>query len=243
MERYADAITDLEKAIDLGEGTWDIFGSYAESLRQTGRTTEAIEWSYKTLSVVSSLVDTRGALATMLVAENRHYEALALLAGFDASLVEKGHPAYFSARRLAIETAIARRREALSAGRPTLRLPKLDNLFYVPVAIGAARPAAFVVDTGATELVVPRALLAEAKAGHRVVRAGVVARLADNRTMAGDVVVVPELSVGPFVLKDVRAFACAGCAALLGQEVLSRFDMRSSRVQGVEFMTLSARER
>lgn len=90
-------------------------------------------------------------------------------------------------------------------------------------------------------MVLSRDLLAEAKAGHKVLRSGVSAKVADSRNVAGDIVSIPQVAVGPFVLKDVRAFVCNGCALLLGQEVLTKFDLQSSRVQGVEFMTLAAR--
>ena len=48
------------------------------------------------------LLDVRGDLATMLVAETWHHEALAMLAGFDAGRVAKGQTAYFAARRVAM---------------------------------------------------------------------------------------------------------------------------------------------
>jgi hypothetical protein len=48
--------------------------------------------------------------------------------------------------------------------------------------------------------------------------------------------------VGPFELKDVQASTCPSCDPLLGQTVLSKFDLRTSKVQGVEFVTLSPRQ-
>lgn len=239
LERYDGAVADLERAMDLGAGTWDIFSSYAVSLRGLGRTGEAIEWSYKTLSVLGGLVDIRGGLATMLVADGRHYEALALLAGFDAYLETKGEKPFFAAQRLSIEAALERRGAAGS--RAPLRLPRLDSVVYAPVSFGDGRNAAFVVDTGVTEVMLPRRMVREFNVRHQVTRAGVTARLADSRRVTGDAVQIAELSVGPFALKNVRGFVCDGCAALLGQEVLSRFDAQTSRVRGVEFMALTLR--
>jgi hypothetical protein len=34
---------------------------------------------------------------------------------------------------------------------------------------------------------------------------------------------------------------CKGCVPLLGQSALSRFDLKSSKVQGVEFLSLALR--
>ncbi len=241
MERYREAIADLERAMDMGEGTWDIVANYAEALRHAGRTAEAIDWSYRTLAIVGTLVDVRSELATMLVGEGRHHEALSVLGAFDAGLERKGQKPYFAAQRLVIEQALLRRGPPPAAARPVLRLPKLEDFFYAPVSLAEGHFAPFVVDTGASTTVLPRAMLAESRAVHSVIRPSVRSRLADGRTIEGQVITLARLSVGPHELKDVQVFVCDKCAALLGQEVLSRFDLQSSRHAGVEFMTLSPR--
>ncbi len=167
----------------------------------------------------------------MLVGKGRYYEALGLLAGFDAELTSKGGGAYFTAQRLAIETAIDRRGASLPTAGTALRLAKLGSLFYAPVTIGASRSVAFVVDTGATDVVLSRRLLADAKPNDRLLRGHATVTTADNRRVAGDTVLIETLSVGPFRLKNVRAFVCDGCIALLGQTVLKRFDLLSSRAR------------
>lgn len=241
-EKWADAIVDLEKAMDMGEGTWDILANYSNALRHSGRVAESIDWSYRTLTVVESLVDIRGDLATMLVAEGRHHEALAVLAGFDAKMEAKGRRAYFAAQRMAIEQALLRRGARPGAAQPPpLRLSRSEGFFYAPVALGEGGFTGFLVDTGASTLVLPRALLAQSRADHRVERRGVTAQLADGRKATGDAVRIAKVAVGPYVLSNVQGFVCEGCAALLGQDVLSGFDLRSSRVVGVEFMTLTPR--
>jgi Flp pilus assembly protein TadD len=77
------AVVQFERAIDLGEGAYDLFAYYADSLAKIGRTEDAIDWSYKTLAVVPRLVDVRGNLAKLLVLQKRYYEALSLLSSFD----------------------------------------------------------------------------------------------------------------------------------------------------------------
>jgi tetratricopeptide (TPR) repeat protein len=241
MERYREAIADLERAMDMGEGTWDIVANYAEALRHTGRTAEAIDWSYRTLTIVSTLVDVRGDLATMLVGQGRHHEALSLLGAFDAAAERKGQRAYFGAQRLVIEQALLRRGASSAAPRPALRLPKLEGFFHAPVSLAEGRFMPFVVDTGASTTVMPRAMLAESRAAHSITRSGAHSRLADGRTVEGQLVSLARLAVGPHELKDVPAFVCDSCAALLGQEALKHFDLQSSRQAGVEFMTMTPR--
>ena len=104
---FAAAVAQFKHSIEVGEGTYDLFAYYAESLRHLGRTDEAIDWSYKALSVVPRLVDVRGSLAKLLVVRHRPYEALSLLESFDADAVATGHPEYFGGQRISIESSLA----------------------------------------------------------------------------------------------------------------------------------------
>ena len=56
---HAGAVVQFEKAIEMGEGTYDLFAYYADSLAKLGRTDDAIDWSYKSLAVWPQLVDVR----------------------------------------------------------------------------------------------------------------------------------------------------------------------------------------
>lgn len=241
LERYSDAIVALERAMELGKGTWDILANYATALRHTGRVREAIDWSYRTLEVVPRLVDVRGDLAAMLVADGRHHEALSLLVFFDRSLEVRGHKPYFAAQRMAIERSLLRRSPSSTGPRPSLRMVRMEGFFHAPVSLADGRFDAFIVDTGASTMTLPRAMLKDSRAAHSVTRPGVRSRLADGRTVQGDVVVLTSLLVGPFELRAVEAFVCDSCVQLLGQEALSRFDLRSAREADLEVMTLTPR--
>lgn len=240
-EKFSEAIPQFERAIDLGEGAYDLFATYATSLERVGRIDAAIDWDYKALAVVPSLVDVRGDLAKLLVLKKRHHEALALLASFDAQLAVKGHGPYFEAQRIAIEAALERAGGAGGSESAALRLPSYEGHFFAPVTLGDARPRAFMVDTGATHTALSEALLAESKLPHKLLRAGVTLRTADGRSVQARLVSVARLAVGPFELSDVQVVVCPRCEMLLGQSTLARFDLTSRRQQGVEFLALSRR--
>lgn len=240
-EKYAEALPLFEKAIDLGEGHYELFALHALTLDRLGRLDESIDWNYKALAVVPSLVDVRGDLARQLVRKKRFHEALALLASFDSQLAAKGHGAYFEGQRIAIETALQRDGGADSAEAAALRLPRFEGHFFAPVTLGDARPQAFMVDTGATHTVMSENLLAGAKAAHRLLRADIVLRAADGSPIKARLVSLGRLSVGPFELHDVSVVVCKTCELLLGQSTLARFDLASRRRQGVEFLSLAPR--
>jgi tetratricopeptide (TPR) repeat protein len=240
-DNHEGAILQFERAIDLGEGAYDLFAYYADSLTKIGRAEDAIDWSYKTLAVVPRLVDVRGSLAKLLVLQKRYYEALSLLEGFDDQLKNSGHAPYFEGQRIAIEAAIARNSRNAAAERAGLRLPKHGDHFFVPVTLGESRPSAFMIDTGASGVSISEDFLAESKVNYKVVKDSVSLRMADGRKIIGRVVTVPSLKIGPYELKGAMVFTCKSSGLLLGQSALSKFDLKSSRVQGVEFLTLSPR--
>ena len=241
----AHAVVEFKRAIDGGEGTYDLFAWYADSLARIGRDDEAIDWSYRSLSIVPNLVDVRGKLAKLLMARGRPYEALSLLASFDADSVAHGHSAYFQGQRIAIESALASPAApaaSAAAALAPLRLPVMGGHFYAPVALGEGRPLAFVVDTGASVSTVTPEMLDEAKVAWRVLHPVVTMTTADGRQVSAQGITISTLAIGPYVLHDVPALRCAHCVALLGQSSLSHFDLRSTRQQGVEFLTLVPRD-
>ncbi len=239
--KHEQAVAQFQKAIAMGEGTYDMFGLLAKSLEALGRKDEAIDWSYKALAVVPDLVDVRGSLAKLLVSKGRHYEALSLLASYDAKLEGTGRRPYFEGQRIAIESTAAGAAASTGAARQSFRVSKFGDHFYVPVSMGSARPRGFVIDTGASATTVSEDFLASTKAQHVVLDPSVSVTLADGRRHAARAITVARLKVGPFELRNVPVLACKGCALLMGQSTLSRFDLNSSKFQGVEFMTLSPR--
>jgi tetratricopeptide (TPR) repeat protein len=240
-DEHEQAVVQFQKAIDLGEGTYDLFAYYADSLGKLGRTDQAIDWSYKSLTVVPNLVDVRGSLAKLLVQQRRRYEALSLLAAFDDHLVSLGQGAYFEGQRIAIESAL-KDDPAATSEQHTLRLPRIDQQFFAPVSLGAAPVDAFLVDTGATYTTVDDDLLRRSKLDYKPVRLHIEMQTADGRRVQARLVSVAAMRLGAFPLQNVTLAVCEHCALLLGQADLSRFDMSSSRVQGVEFLSLSPRD-
>ncbi|CAN7611724.1 GYF domain-containing protein [Variovorax paradoxus] len=240
-DKHEEAIVHLKKSMDLGAGAYDLFAYYADSHEKLGHTGDAIEWSYKALSVAPSLVDVRGRLASLLLKTHRPYEALSLLQAYDSQLEAKGMRPYFAAQRISIETAIDKAEPEKNEERMALRLPMYAGHFFAPVTLGSGKPKPFMVDTGASLTSLSEAMLRDSKAAYRVVDPKVLMTVADGRKVAAKGVVVESMKVGPFELKNVPAVVCADCVSLLGQASLTKFDMQSVRAQGVDFLLLAQR--
>jgi len=235
------AIVQAERAIHMGEGTYDLYAAYAASLDEVGRTDEAIDWSYKTLAIVPSLVDVRGSLAKMLVQKNRQYEALALLTSFDDDLIARGHNAYFEGQRIAIESDIDRLGNGKDVPTGVFRVTQLGDHFYAPVRFGGGHASAFMVDTGATLTTMNDDMLQQLNSPYKVVHGAVPLHTADGRVVSARQITVENMNVGPFELHNTQIFICPKCASLLGQNSLSKFNLKSSKNQGIEFLTFEPR--
>jgi predicted aspartyl protease len=240
-DKHEEAIVHLKKSLELGAGAYDLFAFYADSHEKLGHTDQAIEWSYKALSVAPSLVDVRGKLARLLLKTDRPYEALSLLQAYDSQLEAKGVRPYFVAQRISIETAIDQGSTSRDAERMALRLPMYAGHFFAPVTLGSGKPKPFMVDTGASLTSLSEAMLRDSKAVYRVVDPKVQMTVADGRKVAAKGVMIESMKVGFFELKNVPAVVCADCVSLLGQASLSKFDMQSVRAQSVDFLLLAQR--
>lgn len=236
-----EAVAQFQRAVSAGAGGYDMFAFYADSLQKLGRHDEAMAWFYRSLSVDARQVDVRRTLAELLVSAHRHYEAMSLLQAYDDWLESHGQQPYFSAQRMSIETELGRGRGASAPELSSLRVPMVNGHYMVPVTIAEARPLPFVIDTGATITTLSERQLRESKVSFRVVDPEARMRTADGRSVTARAIVIDVLHVGPFELSRVPAVVCADCVALLGQATLARFDLRSERVQGTDFIWLTPR--
>ncbi len=240
QDRHKDAIVQFERAIELGEGAWNLFGYYSTSLAEVGRTDEAIDWSYKTLSVMPKLYDIRSNLVKYLVLKKRYYEALSVIDEFDVPAHAKGDPQYFGGQRIAIESTLDRLGLVSPAEEKSLRLPRADRFYYVPVTTGNGKPMPFILDTGASTMMVSEEFLQRSDAHYKFLKNVVIGNADGHRSTARSIV-LDSIFIGSFELKNVQAVACQSCYLLLGQTAISRFNIATSKVQGVEFATLSPR--
>ena len=152
-----------------------------------------------------------------------------------------GRGPYFEGQRIAIESSAAVRPSDADATQLSFRASKFGDHFYVPVSVGSGRAHGFLLDTGAYMTTVSEQYLSLSNAQYVVSKATVPVTMADGRQQVARELIVAVLRVGPVELRDVPVVACKSCVLLLGQSTLSKFDLSSSKVNGLEFMTLTPR--
>jgi clan AA aspartic protease (TIGR02281 family) len=238
QDKDAEAIPIYNKLIDEGEGTYDLFAFYAQSLEGVGRDDDAIIWNYRALLIVPQLVDVRGSLAKLLKRKGRPYEALSLLASFDSQLEERGNNAYFVGQRIAIASKLAPPSE--TSGE-TIQATKIDGAYYT-IAIGkSGETEPFLIDTGASHTTMSSEVLKKLGIPIPTVTKWVTMETADGSQVTARQSTIPWLQIGPYILKDVIVVQCENCHSLLGQSALARFDLATKRTDGLEILSMKSR--
>lgn len=237
--KHAEALPMYKTLVGAGEGTYDLFAYYAKSLDGAGQAEDAILWNYRALAIVPQLVDVRGDLAKLLVKHGRAYEALALLASFDGQLEAQGRNGYFEGQRIAIASQLPAP-AAGDAAKP-FRAISVDGHFYT-VAVGkGGETMPLLIDTGATHTVASPDALELLGITVPVDARWITMQTADGRAIQGREFTLPTLQVGPHVLTDVTLVSCGNCAPLLGQSTLARFDLATSKAEGLDVLTMTPR--
>jgi clan AA aspartic protease (TIGR02281 family) len=238
QDKDAEAIPIYDKLIEDGEGTYDLFAFYAKSLEGVGRDDDAIIWNYRALLIVPQLVDVRGSLAKLLTRKGRPYEALSLLASFDSQLDERGNNPYFEGQRISIASKLAPPSETSGA---TIQATKIDGAYYT-IALGkSGETVPFLIDTGASHTTMSEGVLQKLGVPIPAESKWVTMETADGSQIMGRQSTIPWLQVGPYLLKDVIVVQCSDCQSLLGQSTLERFDLATTKTNGLEILSMKPR--
>ena len=240
--RHRESLRYYRKARELGVSTYRFNARHAQSLEAVGDLAGAIEANYATLELQPSLVDVRGALAKQLVRAGRAREAVNLLETFDRSLADRGHPAYFGAqidqirRGMGDSTVNARAHlapddagAAPADGVTLVRLRREPGVLYVPVRLNGTIDAEFVLDSGASQVLLSddvfRKLVGSGTLREADRLGSTYGVLADGSRVRAEAYNLRSLRVGDRTLHNVTAMVTPGRSGslLLGQSFLRRF--------------------
>ncbi len=239
--RYDEAIANFQTAINSGLRSAEIYALYADSLGKLGKTGEAIDWGYRAVKLAPKSMEARSRLSQLLMQEGRYTEALTLLVQVDDKRTATGEVPLFQAERKIIQHKLNEKKSSVPSQSSEIRLAKLGRHFVAPLQLGSADYVLAVVDTGASKTVFPRNSIETSGAVFVVKKPDRKVRLADGTTVEMDLVTIDTLVFGDLVLRQVDVFVCKVCTPLLGQNVLSLFDMKSFVVQDIEFLSLTLR--
>ena len=120
-----------------------------------------------------------------------------------------------------------------------MKIMGFNKYLYAPVNfVGGEEMDLFMVDPKSEYLTVDTNHLntqniSYKKIGRKEVRAN------NGRSIEGIKIILPEITVGPFKLKNVKALACENCASLLGKKIMKRLNFKyQENNKGIQYITL-----
>ena len=237
-QRYAEALPNYESFFKLGGSALDVLYWNGRTLKELGRTKEAISAYYRTIQADPTLLDVTEEIVELLAQSNRHDEALGVIGSFIHRL--PSYRSYWSATIVTINAALEQK-VGTSRAVQMLKIPAIGEHHFLPIKFSTENPYGFaLVDTGATYLTMGATVVRDTR-----LKTQTGAERIAVRTPTGIIealrITVSELYIGPIHLRNVEAAVCEECPFLAGQSVLSRFTMQTLREDDTNFLILRAR--
>ena len=208
----------------------------AKSLRALNQLEEAFFWHYKSFESSDMYIDNFTALLDLHMQLEKPFEGLSLIHGY--LLKYPNMAAYLTPYELKFsEMARTTTTESMS-----FRVPETSMHYFVPITFANRKNAEhYIVDTGATFMVVSKSIKKEELGAY--VDTGQILQLhtASNDIVKSKLIIINQIKVGPVILRNVKAVLCPDCPNLLGQSVLSEFNMQTEKISGTNFLIMEKR--
>ena len=207
---------------------------FARALSEKEYIADATEWYYKSLQANAKNFDAAKELIQHLVKNELHVEALSVIGHYN-TLFPKTRKGW---AKLTSEVKQAYSEYTDKYDIKEIKISGINKYLHAPVKFAnQVDTQLFMVDPSSEFLTLDLKQLQEMSVDFK--NLGEKEVMATNgRYLKGTQVILPELQVGPFKLKDVKAMACDNCAFLLGKDVMKRLNFKTQDNKGIKYITL-----
>ena len=233
---YDQAILTFQSYFSHSRGNHEHKHYYAKALSAQDSINEATEWYYKSLQQKPESLETAKELILHLVKNELYTEALSII-GYYNKFFPKTRKAW---HLLSMEVKQKYTKYSSQYKINEMKIMGLNKYLYAPVAFsGTSETFLFMVDPESGFFTIDLKILQNHKIAYK--KLGNKEVVADNgRSTKGMHILLPELKVGPFLLRNVKALACENCALLLGKDIMKRLNPKTQEagIQGIRYITL-----
>jgi|GEM_PF-2257602 len=234
VKDYESAIMTFQNLFNRTEGTSENMHHYAMALSGGEYIDDANTWFYKSLrSNSSNFVAARDFILHLAKTKN-FPEALSVLGHYNR---------VFPKTRKGWKNMAADLKSQYHAYNSEFKIEEMkisgfDQFLHAPVQFSeSSETQVFLVDKESAYLTIDAKYLDSR--GIKYDKKGSVSLGATSgKEVTGERIVLPELNVGPFVVKNVKAVACDNCAFLLGKDILKRLNFKEAVTDGIKYITL-----
>ena len=233
--QYDRAILTFQNYFAHSNGNYEHKRHYARALSNEDYTEDATEWYYKSLQNKPGNFSVARELIEHLVKNELYEEALGVIGHYNNR---------FPKTRKKWNQLISDIKQKYSSYNSTYSITEMkimgfNKYLYAPVSlVKGGEITLFMVDPQSEYLTLDINALNEQNIGYKKIGKKKV-RASNGQSIEGLKITLPEFVIGPFQLKNVKAFACEGCASLLGKRVMKRLNFKyQENNKGVQYITL-----
>ncbi len=208
---------------------------YAKALSEKDYVDDATEWFYKALQQDAKNFEAAEDLITHLVKSENYVEALSVIGHYNTVFPKQTMRQWAKLRN---EVTEAYDKYTNTYEIKEMKIAGINKFLHAPVRFSPqGETQLFLVDPESEFLTIDKKQLGQMGIEYKDL--GEKEVMATNgRYLKGNEVVLSELNVGTFNLKNVKAIACDNCAFLLGKDVMKRLNSKNQDNKGIKYITL-----
>ena len=234
-KQYDQALLTFQNYFSHKDGTFEHKRYFARALSREDYVSDATEWYYKSLEQNPKSLETAVELIRHLAKNEIYEEALGVIGHYNRTFPK-------TIKKWKKLTHEVKRKYVSYNSKYNIREIKImgfNKYLYAPVSlVSHGEVILFMVDPKSEFLTLDKRSLDLYKVQYK--RLGTQKVTASNgSSVTAERVIIPNLNVGPFQLKNIKALACDNCANLLGKNLLKRLSFKTQdNNKGVRYITL-----
>ncbi|MEM7647166.1 MAG: hypothetical protein AAF203_09670 [Pseudomonadota bacterium] len=234
IEQYDRAILTFQNFFGQNDGNDKHKFYFAKALSEKEYIDDATEWYYKSLQANAKNFEAAKNLIQHLTKNENYPEALSVIGHYN-TLFPKTIREW---QKLSQQVKATYSAYTEKYDIKEMKISGINKYLHAPVRFeGSSETELFMVDPESEFLTVDLNKIRDYGISYRSL--GEKEVMATNgRYLKGTEIILSQLAVGPFVLKDVKAMACENCAFLLGKKVMKRLNFKSQDSKGIKYITL-----
>ncbi len=233
VKDYDRAILTFQNFFSHEDGDSTQKQHYAIALSNKDYVDDATEWFYKSLQTDAKNFKAANDLVSHLVKSENYVEALSVIGHYNTVFPKETLRQWAKLRN---EVTELYNKYTNEYDIKEMKISGINKYLHAPVKFGGETKL-FLVDPESEFLTLDKSQLSQFGVDYKDL--GEKEVMATNgRYLKGNQVILSELNVGPFTLKNVKAIACDNCAFLLGKDVMKRLNSKTQDNKGIKYITL-----
>lgn len=234
VKEYDRAILTFQNFFSHKDGDDVHKQHFARALSEKEYIDDATEWYYKSLQANAKNFDSAKELIAHLVKNELHVEALSVIGHYN-TVFPKTKKTWAS---LSEEVKKAYKAYNDQYSLSEIKIAGINKYLHAPVRFANSNDTQlFLVDPKSDYLTVDLNFLELHGIPYKDLGQKQVMSTY-GRYLKGTQIILPELNVGPFQLRNVKAMACENCAFMLGKTVMKKLNFKEQENKGIKYITL-----